>query len=105
ELMVMTTDSTKLYNHKEDPVATDVVQGARSFVFVRPNALVIHDRAESKSAGRFKRFWMNLPAAPQIKGRTLRAEAGGGVKIRLDAVAPASARIDNVPVEDLDGFG
>ena len=103
DFVVMTTDSTTLYNREDSPPAREVIQGARTFVYLRPNALVIHDRAETKRKGLFKRFWMNLPSKPDIQGRQLRSR-NGGLQIRLDTLLPASAVITEAKVEDLDGL-
>ena len=39
---------------------------SRSIVWLAPDTIVVYDRAASKTDGRFKRFWLNLPAERQF---------------------------------------
>jgi hypothetical protein len=62
----ITGDSTILYNrwNKWEPGLTceDVTHASRSLVWIKPDHLVIYDRATTGHSG-FKRFWIGVPPA------------------------------------------
>jgi hypothetical protein len=62
-----TGDATNLYNSTSEEV-TDVLHASRSIVWLQPDTIVVFDRAATRSDNRFKRFWLQLPAAPKITG-------------------------------------
>jgi hypothetical protein len=70
-------DLTPLYNRPSpwtpDNAALDILQANRSLLWLKPDHIVIYDRATSQTAGRFKTFNLCLPAAP-----TVTALPGGG---------------------------
>ena len=60
-------DATKSYNN---PAAgsTDIKEATRSVLWLKPDTIVVYDRAESFTAGREKRFMLMLPSAPTFNG-------------------------------------
>lgn len=69
------SDATGHYNMPADPAVTEVEHVSRSLIWLKPDIVVAYDRARTKQAGYFKRFWLNLPEFPQIAGNTARAQA------------------------------
>src|SRR5205814_679125 len=64
-------DALKLYNRiVSGGNATHLTQANRSILWLKPDVLVIYDRATSKTAGRFKRFNLQLPSIPGIVGQS-----------------------------------
>jgi hypothetical protein len=70
-------DLTPLYNRVDiwtpDNSAADIVQANRSLLWLKPDHLVVYDRATSHTAGLFKRFNLCTPAEPVVAAR-----GGGG---------------------------
>lgn len=83
-------DATNLYNYAND--LTDITHASRSIVWLKPDDIVVYDRAASKTAGRFKRFWLNLPEQPTVSGRQARMASGsGGQQLIVTTLLPADA--------------
>jgi len=61
----LTGDATNLYNSDYEDVG-DVKHASRSIVWLEPDHVVVYDRATTAKAERFKRFWLQLPSAPEI---------------------------------------
>jgi hypothetical protein len=78
-------DGTALYQHRQQTQLREVTHASRRMVWLKPDVLVIHDVARSKTAGFFKRVYINTPEIPQITGN----------------VAHASAKEDGVPQAEL----
>jgi hypothetical protein len=97
-------DATALYNNAAIG-ASAVTEATRSVLWVKPDTIVVYDRAATADAGLFKRFWLNLPAAPALAGaRATAATASGRQRIVVDTLLPDGA----APAVDLsvpDGAG
>src|SRR5262249_44448212 len=61
-------ESTELSNSSTEH-ALDVLHASRSIVWLKPDIVVVYDRATTKSAGHFKRFWLQLPHDAVLTGR------------------------------------
>jgi hypothetical protein len=67
DLFYVMGDATNLYNYCRfcweswGSARRDVQHVSRSLVWIKPDVFVIYDRARTATAGRFKRFWLNLP--------------------------------------------
>lgn len=70
EFSYFTADATELYNHDEYANLQEITHASRSIVWLKPNHVVVYDRASSKSAGYYKRFFLNLPDARPVDGGT-----------------------------------
>ncbi len=70
-------DLTPLYNRPDiyspQLAATNILQANRSLLWIKPDHLIVYDRATSANAGLFKRFNLCMPAIPVVTAR-----AGGG---------------------------
>jgi hypothetical protein len=61
-------DATNLYNSEYEQ-STEVKHASRGLVWLKPDTLVIYDRADAP-ANRFKRVWFQLPAPAKVDGLT-----------------------------------
>jgi hypothetical protein len=102
EFSYFTADATELYNHYHYTNLQEITHASRSIVWLKPNHVVVYDRASSKSAGYSKRFFLNLPestakygGAPTVAGNLVHATAkdGGVAKAELfvSALLPLGA--------------
>jgi hypothetical protein len=70
-------DMTLLYNrpspYSPENAALDILQANRSLLWLKPDHIIVYDRATSHTAGLFKRFNLCMPAAPTVVARP-----GGG---------------------------
>lgn len=81
QFVYFTADATNLYNHNSYANLREIEHASRSIVWLKPNHVVVYDRARSKSAGYCKRFYVNLPAAANqvsVAGNVVRATAKEG---------------------------
>jgi hypothetical protein len=83
-------DSTNLYNYANENLV-DILHASRSIVWVEPDHLVIYDRAESQTAGRFKQFVLNLPGLPAVNGAVSTIATPGNQRLFITTVLPAGA--------------
>ncbi len=88
----VTGDATALYNSTYEN-ATDILYASRSLVWLQPDHIVIFDRAASKTAGRFKRFILNLPTQATVSGNISTMMTASGQKLLVTSVLPAAAAI------------
>jgi hypothetical protein len=94
-------DATKLYNSDYEGV-TDIVHASRSIVWLKPDHVVVYDRAASKTAGRFKRFWLNLPADASVDGTVSTMTTAADQQLVVTTLLPAGAAIASEPAEPLE---
>ncbi len=97
-------DATNLYN-SEVELSTDIVHASRSIVWLQPDHIVVYDRAESKTEGRFKRFWLNLPAEATVAGNVSTMTTAGGQQLVVTTLLPTDAEIAAEPAETLEESG
>ena len=90
-----TGDATNLYNRPNQwtPAdnAIDIVFAVRSIVWLKPDHVVVYDRAKSLTPDRFKRFFLQFTAPPVIAGKNAVVSTPGGQKIFLSNLLPAAA--------------
>jgi hypothetical protein len=92
-------DATNLYNAASEG-ATDVVHASRDLVWLKPDWVVVYDRADAP-AGRFKRVWWQLPAAATVDGLQARVATPGGQQMFITALLPVGATMQPVdPAND-----
>jgi len=95
-------DTTKLYN-KPSPstpanAALDILHASRSILWLKPDHVVIYDRATSKTAGLFKRFNLALTTAPSIAGNVITSTTPGGQRLSITSLLPLGATVSSVPI-------
>jgi hypothetical protein len=90
-------DATDLYNSTYEN-STDILHASRSIVWLKPDHIVVYDRAESQTAGRFKRFWLNLPAQAVVAGNQSSMTTPTGLQqLFVTTLLPAGAAISSPP--------
>lgn len=96
-------EARNLYNN---PAAqsTDILEAKRSVLWLQPDTIVVYDRAASKTAGRFKRFWLSLPAAPVINDKRATVTTAGGQQLVIDTLQPVNADL-SVSSQAPNGYG
>ncbi|RMG55005.1 MAG: hypothetical protein D6723_03630 [Acidobacteria bacterium] len=91
-------DATNLYNATELG-SDDILHASRSLFWLQPDVIIIYDRATSATAGRFKRFWLNLPVQPIVNGRRATAVTASGQQLFITNLLPAKADMAAVAME------
>ena len=92
-------DATKLYDsayESHDAVKIDdVTHASRSIVWVKPDFVVVYDRAETKTDGRFKRFWLHFSGDPSIDAtsKVITVKTPKGQQLFVTALLPSGATI------------
>lgn len=83
-------DATNLYNSTYQE-STDILTASRSVVWLAPDVIVVYDRATSQTDGRFKRFWLNLPADATVDGDQTTMTTAGGQQLVITTLLPSDA--------------
>lgn len=91
DFVFVSGDSTAMYNSSYER-STDVTHASRSVIWLKPDVIVTYDRAVTRTAGRFKRFWLNVPEKPTVCGQTAAVRTDQGQQLQVDTLLPASAR-------------
>jgi hypothetical protein len=99
-----TGDATNLYN-SEAEISLDIVHASRSIVWLKPDHIVIYDRAESKTEGRFKRFWLNFPAEAVVESNLSTMTTATGQQLVISTLLPPDAEVSAEPAEPLTDTG
>jgi len=97
-----TGDATPLYRSTYEK-AVDVTHTSRSIVWLPPDRVVVYDRASTKTAGRFKRFWVNLPGSGSVAGRVMTMQSPKGQRLFVSSLLPAAATMTVEAAEQLGG--
>jgi len=95
-------DATNLYNSTEE-LSTDILHASRSIVWLKPDHIVVYDRAASRTDGRFKRFWLNFPAEATVDDRVTMMTTDAGQQLVVTTLLPVDAEIAAEPAELLEG--
>ena len=83
-------DATPLYNSTYEGT-TNVLHASRSLLWIKPDFVVVLDRARSGRTDRFKRFWLNLPAQAAVSKSTATVRTASGQQLRITSLLPAEA--------------
>ena len=88
-------DATNLYNHPYQwgQAAMDISHASRSVVWLKPDIIVAYDRASSKTAGRFKRFNLQLVSNPAVLGHMAVDVLPSGQQLFVQNLLPANASL------------
>lgn len=101
----VTGDSTNLYNRPDvytpSHSAIDILHASRSIVWLKPDHIVIYDRAQSAHAGLFKRFNLMYPTNPTVSGNLATMTTTNGQKLYCRTLMPQSANIVTTAIENL----
>lgn len=85
-------DATPLYNSKMDG-ATATAHVSRGVVWLKPDHVVVYDRAASKKVDRFKRFWLNFENEPKVEGTLVTAATKGGQQLFVKSLLPEKSKL------------
>jgi hypothetical protein len=85
-------DTTKRYNMTAFQ-ATDVAHASRSILWIKPDFIVVYDRAISKSPNQFKRVTFNSVTQPMTHGNCAGTVTPNGQRMFITTVLPASATV------------
>lgn len=92
--LALTGDATNLYNSDYEGVR-DVQHASRSIVWLQPDHVLVYDRARTGKEGRFKRFWLQLPAQARIDGSRATARTAGGQELHVRSLLPEGADLQS----------
>jgi hypothetical protein len=85
-------DSTNLYNTDYEGL-TGVSHVSRSIVWLKPDVIVIYDRAQTISDNRTKRFVLNLPNEASVNGNQINMTTANGQQFSITSLLPTNAQI------------
>ena len=95
-------DMTPLYNRPNiwspQYTATNILQANRSLLWLKPDHLIVYDRATSANAGLFKRFNLCMPAEPNLAARNsggsfLTETMPSGQQLFINSLLPANGAV------------
>jgi len=89
-------DATNLYNSQHENIS-DVKHASRSIVWLKPDIVVVYDRATTGKANRFKRFWLSTPMQATVSGRRATVTTAKGQALVVSSLLPAGATVEAQP--------
>jgi hypothetical protein len=92
-------DSTALYNSAYEGVMA-VEHVSRSAIWLKPDVIVVYDRAITRAENPVSRFWLNFPADALVTGRTVRMTTERGQTLTVETLLPAAPQIVVAPLAD-----
>jgi hypothetical protein len=95
-------DTTQLYNRPEywipADAALDIQHASRSIIWLKPDHIVVYDRATSHTAGLFKQFNLSFPTLPKVNGNLITTTTPGGQNLYITSLLPAGATITPISI-------
>jgi hypothetical protein len=89
------SDTTNLFNRANiwtpANAALDILHASRSIVWLKPDHIVVYDRATSKTSGLFKRFNLATIGAPALTNGIIKTTTPGGQHLYVSSLLPAGA--------------
>lgn len=85
-------DATALYNSDYEQIG-DVKHVSRSLVWLKPDHLVLYDRARTGKEGRFKRFFLHTPTLPMVAGNQASMITAKGQQLFVTTLLPEQAAL------------
>jgi hypothetical protein len=92
EFIYVLGDATPLYNSLYEH-STDILHASRSVVWLKPDHIIVYDRAASATPNRFKRFWLNFPNKATVTGARSSVTLDSGQQVFATTLLPAGALI------------
>ncbi len=83
-------DSTNLYNTDYEGL-NGVLHVSRSVLWLKPDVVIVYDRAITKSGDRLKRFHLNLPYEAAVNGLLVTMTTVKGQRLYITSLLPAAA--------------
>ena len=91
-------DATGVYNSTYEGI-DDVKHVSRSLVWMKPDHIVVYDRAETGNPDHFKRFWLQIERPAKVEGMLATATTSRGQQLFVRTLLPEGARIQAIPYE------
>jgi hypothetical protein len=95
-------DTTSLYNRPSQwtpaNAALDILHASRSILWLKPDYIVVYDRATSKTPGLFKRFNLALTGAPVLNGNVVTAKTPSGQNLHISVLLPGTANVTSTTI-------
>ncbi|MGO8678614.1 MAG: InlB B-repeat-containing protein [Limisphaerales bacterium] len=95
-------DATPLYNRPSywtpANAALDILHASRSIIWLKPDHIVVYDRARSHTAGLFKQFNLAFPNEPTLNGNLIQTTTPGGQNLFVSSLLPASSTFTQFPI-------
>ncbi|MBP7964758.1 MAG: hypothetical protein KBG20_07315 [Caldilineaceae bacterium] len=88
-------DATNLYNSTNENV-TDIAHASRSILWLKPDHIIVYDRAETMTAERFKRWWLQLPQPATISGKQATMRTATGQQLFVTTLLPENVTLTAV---------
>ena len=85
-------DATNLYNSTRE-ASTDILHASRSIVWLKPDAVVVFDRGQSRTSNRFKRVWLQLANPALVSGNRATSITAGGQLLTVTSLLPSGATL------------
>jgi hypothetical protein len=92
-------DATQLYNSSSENL-NDVRHASRSIFWLKPDAVVVYDRAQTNTANRFKRWWLQSASPASVAGNSAAIITAGGQRLQLNSLLPVGASLMAVNVNE-----
>ncbi len=92
-------DATALYNSEYEGV-TAVDHVSRSVIWLKPDVIVVYDRAATRAANPVSRFWLNFPADATVNGAITSMTTDRGQTLTVETLLPAAPLIVVAPLVD-----
>jgi hypothetical protein len=94
-------DTTNLYNlpnqYTPSNGAVDILHASRSLVWLKPDHVVVYDRATSLHQGLFKRFSLTLVGTPVVTGTLTTTTTPGGQHLYINTLLPNNSTTTITP--------
>lgn len=96
-------DATNLYNSSNEK-SSDILHASRSIVWLKPDAIAVFDRGQSKTPNRFKRVWLQLANPATVSGNSATSTTKGGQRLTVTGLLPVGATLtaDNASVQHIE---
>ncbi|MEZ4733647.1 MAG: Ig-like domain-containing protein [Caldilineaceae bacterium] len=96
--------STNLYNRPDQwnpgNSIVDILHASRSLVWLKPDTIVVYDRATSKTANRFKRFNLVLTGDTTVNGKLATEVTPKGQQLFIRNLLPMTTTLTVLPAEN-----
>jgi len=83
-------DATPLYNATSEG-ATAVSQAERAILWLKPDVIIVYDRAATQSSAKFKRWWLQLPKPATVNGQQATMTTDTGQQLFVTTLLPTNA--------------
>jgi hypothetical protein len=95
-------DTTALYNRPSPwtpaNAALNILHASRSVLWLKPDYILVYDRATSQTAGLFKRFNLALTAAPTVSGNVITTTTPGGQNLYVTILLPGGGTVTSTAI-------